>query len=153
MAFRFRFQSLLRYREHLRSEAQTEMAHAVRRHERSVQLLEAARRERRNHQESLEQRQKTGIAVVDYVTTAEYLALLERQLLLIEREVQQFAQEVLAAKELVLRRQTEVRTLECLEVNDRTDYRKIQNRKERAQLDENAIVRDARSRREMPTQD
>lgn len=153
MAFRFRFQSLLRYREHLRAEAQTELADAIRRHDRTVQLLEAAKRERRKQQESMEQRQRTGISVNDYVTSAEYLALMERQLLLMEIEVQQFAQEVLAAKERVLQRQTEVRMLECLEVNDRADYRRVQNRRERTQHDENAIVRDARARRETQTQD
>jgi flagellar biosynthesis chaperone FliJ len=114
-----------------------------------MQLFEAARRERRKQQEVLEQRQRTGISVVDYVTTAEYLTYMERQLLLMEKEVQQLAQEVLTAKQLVLRRQTEVRMLECLESNDHSNYRKIQNRRERTQLDENAIVRDARARRDM----
>jgi flagellar FliJ protein len=153
MAFRFRFQSLMRYREHLCSTAQTELANAIRRQERSIQLLEAARQERRKHQEALERRQRTGISVVDYVTMAEYLTVMEQQLLRMEREVQQFAQEVLTAKELVMRRQTEVKRLECLEANERADYRKIQNRRERSQLDESAIVRDARSRRDTPSQD
>ena len=153
MAFRFRFQSLMRYREHLCSTAQTELANAIRRHEHSIQLLEAAREERRKHQETLEDRQRTGISVVDYVTMAEYLTHMEQQLLRMQREVEQFAQGVLTAKELVSRRQTEVKRLECLETNERADYRKIQNRRERAQLDESAIVRDARSRRETPSQD
>lgn len=153
MAFRFRFQSLLRYREHLRSEAQSELAIAVRRHERAVQLLDAARQEQRKLQENMEQRQRAGISLEDYVTVADYLMLMERQLGMMEREVRQFGQEVLAAKEQVLRRQTEVKMLECLETSDRATYRKIQNRRERAQIDENAIVRDARMRREVPTQD
>jgi flagellar export protein FliJ len=153
MAFRFRFQSLMRYREHLCSTAQTELANAMRRHERSLELLESARHERRKYQEGLEDRQRSGISVVDYVTGAEYLTFLEQQLLRMEREVQQSAQEVLTAKELVSRRQTEVKRLECLESNERADYRKIQNRRERAQIDESAIVRDARSRRDTPSQD
>jgi flagellar export protein FliJ len=153
MAFRFRFQSLLHYREHLRAEAQTDLADAIRRHDRTLQLLEAAKRERRKQQENMEQRQRTGISANDYVTSAEYLALMEQQLVLMEIEVQQFAQEVLAAKERVLQRQTEVRMLECIEINDRARYSKIQNRRERAQLDENAIVRDARARRETQPQD
>jgi flagellar export protein FliJ len=153
MAFRFRFQSLLRYREHLRSVAQTELAKAIRRHERSIQLLEAARRERRSHQQLLEERQRSGISVVDYVTMTEYLTLLERQLLLMEREVQQLAQAVLTAKNLVLQRQTEMRMLECLEANDRANHRKIEGRRERAQIDENTVVRDARTRIEAPTQE
>jgi flagellar export protein FliJ len=153
MPFRFRFQSLMRYREHLCSTAQTELANAVRRHERSIQLLELARQERRKHQETLEDRQRTGISVVDYVTMAEYLTLLEQQLLRMEMEVEQSAKEVLTAKELVSNRQTEVKRLECLEAKERTDYRQILNRRERAQLDESAIVRDARSRRDKPSQD
>jgi hypothetical protein len=56
MAFRFRFQSLMRYREHLCSTAQSELANAIRRHERSLELLEDARRERRQHQESWDRR-------------------------------------------------------------------------------------------------
>ncbi len=153
MAFHFRFQSLLRYREHQRSAAQAELASAIRRHERAVQLLEAARHERRRHQELLEQRQQTGISAVDYVTMADYLLLVERQLLIMEKEVAQLAQDVLTAKELVMQRQTEVRRLECLETSDRAIYRSMENRKERAQLDENAIVRNAKTRRELRTQD
>ena len=153
MAFQFRFQSLLRYREHLRSEAQSELANAIRRHERAIQLLDAARRERRKLQETMEQRQRTGISLEDYVTLADYLTLMERQLGMMEREVLQFGQEVLAAKEQVLRRQTDVKIMESLETSDRIVYRKLQNRRERAQIDENAIVRDARMRRESPTQD
>lgn len=153
MAFQFRFRSLLRYREHLRSEAQSALANAIRRHERAVQLLDAARRQRRKLQENMEQRQRAGISVEDYVTLADYLALMERQLGMMEREVLQFGQEVLAAKEQVLRRQTDVRMLECIETSDRATYRKVQSRRERAQIDENAIARDARMRREVSPED
>ncbi|HAA03343.1 MAG TPA: flagellar export protein FliJ [Syntrophobacteraceae bacterium] len=153
MAFHFRFQSLLRYRKHLRSEAQTELANAIRRHERAVQLLDAARGERRRLQDSMDQRRRAGISVDEYVTLADYLVLMERQLGMMEREVEQFGQEVLAAKEQVLQRQTDVKVLECLEVSDRVTYRKVQGRRERAQIDENAIVRDARIRREAQPQD
>jgi flagellar export protein FliJ len=144
MAFRFRFRTLLHYREHLRTKAQTDLAITIQQCEAVQSRLEEARSERRQQIQNLEDKCSTGIKSRDYLLSFEYIGSLERQLLLLENRVEELSQEVVKAKEILLQRQTEVKMLECLEAKDRSVYRKEQGRRELIMLDEKAMMGSSR---------
>jgi flagellar export protein FliJ len=147
MTFRFRFETLLRYREHLRTKAQTDLAITIKQYEAVQGRLEEARSERRQQLQALEEQCFTGINSRDYQLNLDYVGSLERQLLLLENELLELSQEVVRAKEVLLRCQTEVKMLECLEAKDRSAYRKEQGKRELIKLDEKAMM--ARSRHQI----
>jgi flagellar export protein FliJ len=144
MAFRFRFDTLLRYREHLRTKAQTDLAIAIKQREALQSRLEDAQRERRHQLRALEKQCSAGITSRDYRLNLDYIGSLERQLLLLENELLELSQEVVKAKEILLQRQTEVKMLECLEAKDRSAYRKEQGKRELIKLDEKAMMASSR---------
>jgi flagellar export protein FliJ len=140
MAFRFRFETLLRYREHLRTKAQTDLAITVKQCEALRSRVEKARSERRQQLQTLEERCSTGITSRDYRLNLDYVGSLERQLLLLENELLVRSQELVKAKEILLQRQTEVKMLECLEGKERSAHRKAQGKRELIKLDEKAVM-------------
>jgi flagellar export protein FliJ len=144
MAFRFRFRTLLRYREHLRTKAQTDLAFTIKQCEAVQSRLEEAQSERRRQVQNLEEKCSTGIKSRDYLLSFEYIGSLERQLLHLENKIEELSQEVVKAKEILLQRQTEVKMLECLEAKDRSVYRKEQGKRELIMLDEKARIGSSR---------
>jgi flagellar export protein FliJ len=144
MAFRFRFRTLLRYREHLRTKAQTDQAITIKQCEAVQSRLEEAQSERHQQLQNLEERCSKGIKSRDYLLRFEYIGSLERQLLLLENKIEDLSQEVVKAKEILLQRQTEVKMRECLEAKDRSVYRKEQGKRELIMLDEKAMMGSSR---------
>jgi flagellar export protein FliJ len=144
MAFQFRFQTLLRYRDHLRTRAQMDLAIAVRNQEAAHNFLEEVRSERLQQHQLLEEQCSAGISCSAYQLGVDYIGSLERQLLALEEEFQELSQAVSKAKETVLQRQTEVKMLECLEAEDRANYRKEQRKRELIQLNEKAVIGNSR---------
>jgi flagellar protein FliJ len=146
MAYRFRFQSLLKYRQYLLTQAQTDLATAMRHHEAARTLLARTTAERDQNLLLFQEKQCSGIGVAEYHLFQDYFLSLEQQLLKLECELEELARDVEDAKEALLKRERELKMLEITDEKDRSAFRKAQLKKEQVSLDERAVMGDYRKR-------
>jgi flagellar export protein FliJ len=146
MAYKFRFYALLKYRQYLLTQAQTDLATAMRHHAAARMVLEKATAERDQNLLLFQEKQRSGIKVSEYHLFQDYFISLEQQLLQLKRELQERAGEVEDAKEVLLRRERELKMLEITDAKDQSAFRKVQAKKEQIRLDEKAIISDFRKR-------
>jgi len=146
MAYRFRFQALLKYRQYLLTQAQTELAKAVRRYEAAQMLIETTTAERDSGRLLFQERQRTGMRAAEVQLFQDYLLSMEQQLLHLEVELQELSREVEAAKEGLLLRERELKMLEITDTKDRSVFRMEEAKKEQVRMDERAIIADYRKR-------
>lgn len=142
MAYKFRFQALLKYRQHLLTQAQTELATAIKHYEVVRRLHEKTAAERDQTVVSFEEKQRSGIKAAEYHLFQNYFISLEQQLLQLNSEMQELSKGVADAKELLLQRERELKMLEVTDEKDRTAHHKGQAKKEQIQLDERAVMSD-----------
>jgi flagellar protein FliJ len=149
MAYRFRFQALLKYREHLLTQAQTELATAMRRHETARTLVERTTAEQDRNLILFQEKQRSGIKVAEYHVFQNYFVSLEQQLLQLESELQELAKDVEEAKRFLMQRERELKMLEITDEKDRAAFRKGQAKREQIRLDERSLMGDFTKRIEL----
>jgi flagellar export protein FliJ len=149
MAYRFRFQALLKYRQYLLTQAQADLASAMKLHAATQTLLEKTTAERDESLLLFQEKQRSGIAVAEYHLFRNYFVSLEQQLLQLEIELRGLSREVEAAKEILLQRQKELKMLEVTEAKDRSAFRKAQAKKEQISQNERSVIGDYRKRIEL----
>ena len=144
MAFKFRFEPLLKHRLFLVERAKAEFAAARQKlvmwREQRIALLD----EREKQLEHIERRRSQGIAVTEFLTHCDYLAGLEQRLLTIDIELKNSEMEVERKKRELLKTEMEARKLETLKDKDLDEYRVTRSRKERNQLDQLAVIKEFR---------
>lgn len=144
MPFRFRLQPVLRHREFKLQEARSAFAAAESARAQVQSQLESMRETLREEAESFAIEQQTGINAARYLNFKHYLEVLERDLLKLQRELEE------AAKESELRRQEmiewnkAVELLESIETRDKENHNYLANRKDQKKLDEAAVFKDFR---------
>jgi len=146
MAYRFRFQALLKYRQYLLTQAQTELAATMRRHEAARKRFERTTVERDQNLVLFQEKKRSGIRAAEYNLFQDYFVSLEQQLLHLEMELQELSRDVEEAKEVLMLRERELKMLETTDAKDRSAFRKAEAKKEQARLDEKAIIGDFRKR-------
>jgi flagellar protein FliJ len=149
MAYRFRFQALLKYREHLLTQAQTELATAMRRYETARILVQRTTAERDRNSILFQEKQRSGIKAGEYHLFQNYFVSLEQQLLQLESELQELAKDVEAAKTFLMQRERELKMLEITDEKDRAAFRKAQAKREQIRLDERSLMGDFTKRVEL----
>jgi flagellar export protein FliJ len=142
MAYRFRFQALLKYRQYLLTQAQTELATTMRHHEAARKRFERTTAERNQNLILFQEKKNSGIKAAEYNLFQDYFVYLEQQLLDLETEVQELSMDVEEAKEVLMLRERELKMLEITDTKDRSAFRKAEAKKEQRRLDERAIVGD-----------
>jgi flagellar export protein FliJ len=146
MAYRFRFQALLKYRQHLLTQAQTEMATAMRHYEAARNRFERTIAERDENLLLFQEKKRSGIKVAEYNLFQDYFVFLEQQLLLLKTELEELSRDVEEAKEVLMLRERELKMMEITDTKDRSVFRQIEAKKEQARLDERAVIGDFRKR-------
>ncbi len=142
MAYTFRFQALLKYRKYLLTLAQTGLATAMRHYEAVQALLQKTAAERDHNVGLFQEKQRSGIKASEYHLFQNYFVSLEQQLLKLESELRDLAEDVENAKELLLKRERDLKMLEVTDEKDRAAFRQAQTKKEQNQLDERAVMSD-----------
>lgn len=142
MAYRFRFQALMKYRQHLLTQAQTELATAMRRYETARTLLERTIAERDQNLILFQDKQRSGIKAAEYDLYQNYFISLEQQLLQLESELQELTKDVEDAKKFLVQRETELKMLEITDEKDRAAFRKAQAKREQIRVDERSVMGD-----------
>jgi flagellar protein FliJ len=149
MAYRFRFQALLKYREHLLTQAQTELATAMRRYETARTLVERTTAERGRNLILFQEKQQSGIKAGEYHLFQNYFVSLEQQLLNLESELQELTKDVEDAKKFLMQRERELKMLEITDEKERAAFRKAQAKREQIRLDERSLMGDFTKRVEL----
>jgi len=146
MAYKFRFYALLKYRQYLLTQAQTNLATAMSDYEAARTVLENTTAERDQNILVFQEKQRSGMKASEYHLFKDYFVSLERQLLELERGLQELAKEVEDAKGLLLKRERELKMMEILDAKDQSVFRKEQSKREQVLLDERAIIGDFRKK-------
>lgn len=146
MAYTFRFHALLKYRQYLLTQAQTELAAALKLHEAVQTLYRKTIAERDRSTLSFQEKQRSGIDAAEYHLFQNYFVSLEQQLLQLESELKELAKGVEDAKALLVQRERELKMLELTDEKDQAAYRKAQAKKEQVSLDERAGISDFRKK-------
>jgi flagellar export protein FliJ len=146
MPFRFRLKSLMRHREFMLSEAQGAFGAAVSIRVRIESGIERLSETIRLESEQFEREQQDGIEAARYLHFKEHLSLLERELLLSYKELENASIEVETRKQAMIECDKSVKTLESIETRDKELYRLVQSRREQKKLDDVAVFSAYRNR-------
>ncbi|MCU0589591.1 MAG: flagellar export protein FliJ [Syntrophobacteraceae bacterium] len=140
MAYRFRFQTLHRYRDFLLKREQIALGIALRNLEAAV--VERTRAEERLGSESqqCEKRQREGMMVPELLACIDRIRALEQHLLKMEREVADLGIKVESARRSVLDRERDLKALTLLDERERESHHHEARKKEQDQIDEFAIL-------------
>jgi flagellar export protein FliJ len=146
MAYRFRFQALLKFRQYLLTQAQTELATTMKHHEAARKQFERTTVERDQNLVLFQEKKCSGIKAAEYNLFQDYFVSLEQHLLHLEMELRELSKDVEDAKEVLMLREKELKMLEITDTKDRSAFRKAEAKKEQARLDERAVIGDFRKR-------
>ncbi len=139
MAFRYRFQRLLRLKEQFRKQAQAELAEALSRLRRIENRLLTTRESLKKARETFLRKQVEGIRAGEYLTVQDHIRGLEQQLLVLESEWQQARSLVEERRRILLEKEKEVKQLERLYEIEHERFRRRQKKIEQKRLDEAAL--------------
>jgi flagellar export protein FliJ len=145
--FKFRLKSLTSHREFLLREAQAALGAAESLRMRVQAGIDRLGEAIRLESEQFEQEQEKGIDAARYLHFKNHLGLLERELLLLHKELEKALTEVEIRRSVMIECDKSVKTLESIETKDRELYRVAQSRKEQKKLDEVAVMTVFRNRK------
>ena len=141
MAFKFRYQSLLSYRLHLKEKAEIELARAQQQLNRARELLKHLTESLKKGQVELDAALSKSLSSDDLKIHLDYLAGLKIRIEIQERETQKCKEKVKKKMEALLEKTKEYKVIEKLKQKDaeKRDYRLMQE--ERKAMNETAILR------------
>lgn len=141
MAFRFRYESLLNYRAHLKEKAEIELAQAQQQLNRARALLKQYRDGLEKGGRELDRALRKSLSSDDLKIHLDYLAGLKIRIEIQSRETQRCREKVKKKMEVVLEKTKEYKVIEKLKQKDREvwDYRR--NQEEIKIMNETAILR------------
>lgn len=148
MAFHFRFETLLQYRDHNLEKARQDLAAALSLLDAMKLRRDMARKELQLQRRLLEEKRNAGIKMTDYLLSLDYQASLEHEIAVMEKKLHEQTAKVAAARQALIHCEKEVRVLECLQERDAQEYKKVQAKKMQKDLDEKASLRMCRIRTE-----
>ncbi len=146
MAFEFRLRTLLEYRRHLLKNAQIALSRAEQHYQALLAEREQLRQQIAQQENIWKNQQLKGIPVAEHLLCVSYLQSLEQNLLSLETQLAEALNEVDAARNTLLQRETGVQMLQSLETRAREQYRYEELKREQKRLDATAIFADYRKR-------
>ncbi|MBN2126539.1 MAG: flagellar export protein FliJ [Deltaproteobacteria bacterium] len=141
MGFTFRFETLLKYRNHLKEKAGIELARARQQLNEAREFLLVLRGRFRESSTSFESRIRKGIASEEMKALYDYLAEMKRRIAAQETEVARRERVVKKKTEALLVRTKETRIMERLKEKDFQQWQGEQIQEERRIMNEVALVR------------
>lgn len=141
MGFKFRYETLLSYRGHLKERAEIALARAQQQLNQAQQRLEEYREGLRQTKQRLESGLKTRIASHELQSFRDYLMSLEGKIGIQERAVAEREKTVRGKMEDLLLKAKEYKTVEKLKERDFQEWQYRQNILEQKMMSEVALTR------------
>jgi flagellar FliJ protein len=145
MGFRFRYESLLAYRRHLKERAEIELGRAKRALEEARKVLARSRNQFLGGKRTLTARMRATISSDELSYTIDYLNDLERQIGSHEKTVGEGEALVREKRTDLLNKKKEYEVLAKLKEKDRKKWEEQAAKEEQKILDELAVIRHGRS--------
>jgi len=136
----------MRHREFKLNQAQAALGAAESRRAQIRSSIEGLNETIRLESEQFEREQENGIGAARYLHFKEHLSVLERELLLLNKQLEKASAEVEARKRAMIECDKSVKVIESIETRDMASYRSIQSHKQQKQLDDVAVFNDYRNR-------
>jgi flagellar export protein FliJ len=140
MGYRFRFQTLHRYRDFLLKREQIALALALKNLEAGELERTRAAERLRSESQQWEKCQRQGMGVPEFLAFSDRIHALEQHLLKTEREVMDLRSKVESARRSVLEKERDLKALTILEERERESHVHEVRKKEQGQIDEFAIL-------------
>ena len=144
MGFKFRYQSLLSYREHLKEKAEIEFGSAQRRLQEARQAMESYELRLHKARTALEQGLMSRLASEDMATYADYLNSMKRRITLQKQEIARKERVVSEKRKDLLERTKEYRIIEKLMDRDHAKWKYHLSKEEQKRVDEMSATRHGR---------
>jgi flagellar FliJ protein len=144
MGFKFRYQTLLSYRGHLKEKAEIEFGSAQRRLQEARHTMESHEVRLRKARIALEQGLMSRMSSEEMATYSDYLNGVKRKILLQKQEVARRERIVFEKRKLLLERTKEYRIIEKLMEKDHTAWKQGQSLAEQKRVDEMSVTRHGR---------
>lgn len=149
MAFRFRFNALLKQRRYEHRQAQVDLAEVQLLYQEAMEEELALMEQLEKAHESWAREQARGMSAADYLVMRDYLYGLEQELLKQKVVVTERSEDVARRKWVLLECEKKVKMLETIEGTDLQDYRYEKAQLEQKELDEMAGIRKDRGTSEV----
>ncbi|MEW6667037.1 MAG: flagellar export protein FliJ [Thermodesulfobacteriota bacterium] len=141
MGFKFRYESLLSYRGHLKEKAEIELGKAQAHLSRARQLLERYETLMQEARESLDRGMTATMTSEEVVTYADYLGGLKRRISAQRLEVTRCEKVVAEKRKVLLAKSKEYRIIEKLKEKDFQKWNRRELLLEQKKMNEVAVVR------------
>jgi flagellar FliJ protein len=141
MGFKFRYETLLSYRGHLKEKAEVDFGKAQANLSRARQLLEHYETLLREVRNSLDKGMTAVMTSEELVTYADYLSGLKRKISAQHLEVTRWEKVVAEKRKVLLARSKEYRIIEKLKEKDLEKWNHQETLLERKKMNEVAVIR------------
>lgn len=144
MGFRFRYESLLNYRRHLKEKAEIDLARARQRLRQSMETLEACEEGLRQSREALNQHLIKKYPSHEIQTYSDYFIRLKERIGFTEMEIIDHEKTVRQKMQILLVKTKDFKAMEKLKEKDFDKWNHEQQQKEMKRMNEVAVIRHGR---------
>lgn len=141
MRFRFRYESLLKYRQHLKEKAEVDLARARQQLRKSMEILEAYEEGLRQSRQALDQNLKNNLPSHELQNYSDYFISLEERIGLAEMEMINHERTVRQKMQTLLSKTKDFKAIEKLKEKDLAKWNHQQHLDELKKINEIAIIR------------
>ncbi len=140
MAFRFRYEQLMKYRKHLLEREQYEHGLILKRVQELERVCSEIEHQKTQCEELLKEKQSEGVQAHEYLLLVENIQGLEHKLKDVKRQLNETLKELEVQREKLLDAKKKLEMLETLKSYELESYKKEELKKEKRLIDELAIT-------------
>lgn len=141
MGFRFRYESLLNYRQHLKEKAEIDLARARQKLRQSRETLEAYEEGLKQSREVLDRQLKNRLASHEMQNYSDYFISLKERIGFKEMEIIDHERTVRQKMQVLLSKTKDFKAIEKLKEKDFSKWNHEQHREELKRMNEIAVIR------------
>lgn len=141
MVFRFRYESLLRYRQHLKEKAEIDLALARQKLRQSMEKLETWEGGLKESREALDRKMRKSLPSPELQNYSDYFIGLEERIGFTEMEIIDRERAVRQKMQVLLSKSKDYQAIEKLKEKDFNKWNHHQQQEERKRMNETAVLR------------
>ena len=141
MGFRFRYESLLNYRQHLKEKAEIDLARARQKLRQSLEALESYEEGLKHSRQILDQNLKNRLPSRELQNYSDYFVGLKERIGLMEMEIIEHERTVSQKMQILLGKTKDYKVMEKLKEKDFKKWNHEQQQDDLKRMNETAIIR------------